>query len=187
MVTPMEHLEDETLLNVVDFFKSDSMGRVRRYSLDVAVLPLSDDLVAHDVHAEFRLSRVGTGLLAEGVVEASVELTCVRTLEPYPEQVEAEFAEQFYPTVDISTGRSVAPPRTDEEDDAAESDIFPISENHELDMTEPLRQVIVVALPMQPVKPGTAPITYDETEAVPADARPNPFAVLAPLLQDGEE
>ncbi len=187
MSTPTEHLEDETLLNVVDFFKTEAMGRVRRYSLDIATLPLADDLIAHDVHAEFRLSRVGTGLLAEGTVEASVELTCVRTLELYPEQVETEFAEQFYPTVDISTGRSVAPPRTDEEEDATEPDVFPISENHELDMTEALRQVIVVALPMQPVKPGTAEIHYDETVSEPAIARPNPFAVLAPLLREGEE
>lgn len=187
MTAPIEHLEDETRLNVVDFFKTESMGRVRRYSLDIATLTLDDELTAHDVHAEFRLSRVGTGLLAEGTVEASVELTCVRTLEPYPEQVETEFAELFHPTVDISTGRNLAPARKDEDELDLEPDTFPIDENHELDMTEPMRQVIVVALPMQPVKPGTAPITYDETEAIPADARPNPFAVLGTLLQDGEE
>ena len=186
MAASTEHLEDETRINVVDFFKAESMGRVRRYRVAIAQLPLDDDLVAHDVHAEFRLSRVGTGLLAEGTVEASVELTCVRTLEPYPEQVETEFAELFHPTVDITTGRSIAPARKDEDELDLDPDTFPIDDNHELDMTEPLRQVIIVALPMQPVKPGTAAIHYDETEGEPADVRPNPFAVLETLLQEGD-
>lgn len=189
MVSPLEHLEDESVINVVDFFKSDAMGRVRRYSVDIAALSLADDLTAHDIHAEFRLSRVGTGLLAEGTVEATVELTCVRTLEPYPETVETEFAELFRPTVVISTGRSSTPRVADDEDDEGEpeDEFFPIGENHDLDLTEPLRQVIVVALPMQPVKPGTAPIHYDETEGVAPAPPPNPFAALGTLLRDDEE
>ena len=44
--------------------------------------------------------------------------------------------------------------------------------------------MILVALPMQPVKPGTEPVILDETEP---DEAANPFAVLETLLRDEGE
>jgi DUF177 domain-containing protein len=179
MPAAAEQLTDTTI-NVVDYLKSDAMGRTRRYVLDVPALDLDRDLVARDVHAEFRLLRVGAGVLAEGVVRAVVDLECVRTLETFAQPVEAEFAEQFRPTIDVVTGRAIA--YDDDPDD--EPDLFPVSENHEIDLREPLRQVLLVELPMQPVKPGTEPVTLDETTPDEAD---NPFAVLETLLRDEGE
>jgi len=185
MVTSTEEYTD-TIINVVDFFKAEAMGRVRRYVIDLPRLALDDDLVAEDVHAEFRLLRVGSGLLAEGSVRATVELECVRTLESFPEAVEAEFAEQFRPVVEATTGRVIRY-KDDDEEDLAALDYFTLSENHELDMEEPLRQVIIVALPMQPIKPGTQEIHLDETGTGAAEVRANPFTVLESLLQDDED
>ncbi len=176
MPGPAEHFTD-TIINVVDFLKSDAMGRTRRYILDLPSLDLDRDLVARAVHAEFRLLRVGAGVLAEGIVRADVDLECVRTLDIFAQPVEAEFAEQFRPTIDVSTGRPI--PHADDPDD--EPEIFPVGDNHEIDLREPLRQVLLVALPMQPVKPGTEPVLLDET--TPDDAA-NPFAVLGRLLRD---
>jgi len=180
MTTPAEHYTD-TRINAVDFFKTDAMGRTRYYVIDLPRLDLDGDLVAEDVHAEFRLLRVGSGLLAEGTAQATVELECVRTLEPFPERVEAEFSEQFRPTIDVNTGRVL---RYEDEEEFPEA--FTLTESHELDMEEPLRQVILVSLPMQPIKPGTSEVQIDETDEAAADARPQPFAVLGSLLQDGE-
>ncbi|MHB8648484.1 MAG: YceD family protein [Thermomicrobiales bacterium] len=170
-----EQLTDTTI-NVVDYLKSDAMGRTRRYVLDLPSLDLDRDLVARAVHAEFRLLRVGAGVLAEGVVRAVVDVECVRTLDIFPQPVEAEFAEQFRPTIDITTGRAIE--HADGPED--EPEIFPVGDNHEIDLREPLRQVILVALPMQPVKPGTEPVVLDET--APDDAA-NPFAVLEYLFR----
>ncbi len=176
MPGPAEHLTDTTI-NIVDYLKSDSMGRTRRYILDLPSLDLDRDLVARSVHAEFRLLRVGAGVLAEGIVRADVDLECVRTLDIFPQPVESEFAEQFRPATDISTGR----PIHYEDDPDNEPEVFPVEDNHEIDLREPLRQVLLVALPMQPVKPGTEPVLLDETTA---DEPANPFAVLGTLLQD---
>ncbi len=175
----MEHLTDTTI-NVVDYLKSDGMGRTRRYVLDVSSLDLDRDLVAQAVHAEFRLLRVGAGVLAEGIVRAVVELECVRTLDLFPQPVEAEFAEQFRPAIDLATGRAIE--YEDDPDD--EPEVFPVGDNHEIDLREPLRQVLLVALPMQPVKLGTEPVILDETTA---DETANPFAVLETLLRDQGE
>lgn len=179
MAAPAEQLTD-TEINVVDFLKSDAMGRTRRYVIDLPRLDLDTSLEARGVHAEFRLSRVGAGLLAEGNVRAGVDLECVRTLDTFAYSVDAAFTEQFRPTVDIATGRPIS--HDDDPDD--EPDIFPISENHVIDLREPLRQVILVELPMQPVKPGTEPVVLDET--TPNEAE-NPFAVLGALLRDEGE
>ncbi len=179
MAAPTEQLTD-TRINVVDYLKSDAMGRTRRYVLDVPALDLDGDLVARDIHAEFRLLRVGMGVLAEGIAQATVDLECVRTLDIFPQPVTAEFAEQFRPTIDLGTGR----PIEFEDDPDDEPEIFPIDDNHEIDLREPLRQVLLVELPMQPVKPGTEPVLLDETVA---DEPANPFAVLGALLQDERE
>lgn len=176
MTAPAEHLTD-TEINVVDFLKGDAMGRARRYVVDLPRLDLDATLEVRGVHAEFRILRVGAGVLAEGTVRASVELECVRTLEAFAQPVEAEFTEQFRPTVDVVTGRVIA----SDDDLEEEPDVFPISENHFIDLREPLRQVILVELPMQPVKPGTEPVILDETTP---DEVENPFAVLGTLLQD---
>jgi len=104
----------------------------------------------------------------------------VRTLDIFAQRLEAEFTEQFGPTIDVATGRAIA-----YDDDAdIEPDLFLISENHEIDLREPLRQVLLVELPMQPVKPGTEPVVLDETTS---DEAENPFAVLGALLQDERE
>jgi len=169
MTAPAEYLTD-TEINVVDFLKSDAMGRTRRYILDLPRLDLDSSLEARGVHAEFRLLRVGAGLLAEGTVRASVDLECVRTLDTFAQTVVAEFTEQFRPTVDVATGRVIA----DGDDAEEEPDIFPISENHFIDLRELLRQVILVELPMQPVKPGADPVILDETTP---DEAANPLVV----------
>ena len=178
MTASAEHLTDPEI-NVVDFLKSDSMGRTRRYVLDLPRLDLDTTLEARGVHAEFRLLRVGAGVIAEGTVRASVELECVRTLDAFAQLVDAEFTEQFRSTVDVATGRPIVEEATEDE-----PDIFPISENHFIDLREPLRQVILVELPMQPVKPGTEPVILDETTP---DEAANPFAALGALLQDESE
>lgn len=174
-----EHLTDTTI-NVVDYLKSDGMGRTRRYVLDVPSLDLDRDLVARAVHAEFQLLRVGAGVLAEGIARAVVDLECVRTLDIFPQPIEAEFAEQFRPMIDLATGRAIAY----EDDPNDEPEVFPVGDNHEIDLREPLRQVFLVALPMQPVKPGTEPVILDETTL---DEAANPFGVLETLLRDEGE
>jgi uncharacterized metal-binding protein YceD (DUF177 family) len=175
MAAPTEHFSDPRI-NVVDFFKPDAMGRARRYVIDLNALELDNDLIARNVHVELRLSRAGAGVIAEGNVRADVELECVRTLDPFVYIVTADFTEQFRPTIDLATGREIAVEDPDEE-----PDYFPVDDSHEIDLREALRQVILVNLPMQPIKPGTDPVVLDELEP---DEATNPFAALGALLHE---
>jgi DUF177 domain-containing protein len=50
------------------------------------------------------------------------------------------FEERFYPTVDVLTGAPLPP--------IEEDDVFPIDEHHQVDLTEALRQSILLTVPM---------------------------------------
>jgi uncharacterized protein len=67
-------------------------------------------------------------------------LACARCLEPVPVDFGVEMEEVFVPTIDMATGKSITP----EEEDQA----LWIDEHHILDLTEVLRQNVLLELPM---------------------------------------
>jgi uncharacterized protein len=60
--------------------------------------------------------------------------------------VEAKLEEQFRPTVDVETGRAVQHQSIDED-----GTDFEIDANHIMDLTEPVRQALLVAVDMRPL------------------------------------
>ena len=86
------------------------------------------------------------------------------------------FAEEYRIAYDVRTGLGVA--------GETEEDEFEISAAHELDLSEPLRQEILIELPMRPSCgdgcPGPPSVGQaDENEEI--DER---FAALSALLED---
>jgi uncharacterized protein len=169
------NLDNDTAINVVALLK-EPIGATRQYRLHLDAFPLDDDLLAEDVEGVVKLTRLSGELLAHVAASGRVELECVRCLNPYIQPFAVEFDAEYRPTVDVRTGGPVLPETLDDER-------FELNENHELDIREPLRQEIVVALPMQPVCgdncPGPPAGEWLETER--ADPR---FAALANLLDD---
>jgi uncharacterized protein len=170
-----QDLRNDTVINVVALLKED-VGASRTYDMRLDEFPLDDDLVARNVAGALRLIRLQNELYLEATATATVQLECVRCLRRYDQSVKARFAAQYEPTVDVRTGVEV-----EEIDDEAER--FPISENHEVDVAEPLRQELIVALPMRAVCgrdcPGPDLSGLDDTE----DGDPR-FGALADLLND---
>ncbi|HEY7127084.1 MAG TPA: DUF177 domain-containing protein [Ktedonobacterales bacterium] len=112
---------------------------------DSEPLELEDDSVrlAGPVKGKVRFRRTNQGILADGRVQADVEMVCVRCLESFTSTIAFRLEEEFYPTVDVVTG--VFLPETENEM------IFPIDHNHELDLREAIRQNLLLTLPMQPL------------------------------------
>ncbi len=108
-------------------------------------LELEDESVrlVGPVTGKVRFRRTNQGILVDGRIEAPVELACVRCLEPFTSTVSFPLEEEFYPTVDVVTG--IFLPETENEM------IFPIDQNHQLDLREAIRQNLLLALPMQPL------------------------------------
>jgi uncharacterized protein len=133
------------IYNVAQLLKAP-VGTSLRVDLDPSDrLELGEERVAlaGDVSGSARLHRTNQGILADGTVTAPVRLQCDRCLEPFTTTVTFPLLEQFYPTIDVNTG--VALPAIEDEM------VFPIDQNHLLDLREAIRQNLLLALPMQSV------------------------------------
>lgn len=172
----MELLND-TVINVAALLR-EPMGATRSLDLHLESVPLDDVLVAKNFDGQVRLTRLTDDILASINGTAQVELECQRCLESFIQPVQVKFSEEFRIAYDVRTGIGV--------DDAAEDEDeeFEISANHELDFREPLRQEILIELPMRPSCgencPGPPQVDQGEDDET-IDER---LAALSALLDD---
>jgi len=166
-------LTNDTVVNVAQLLK-EPVGAARSLDVHLDRFELDAGLTALDVAANIRLTRIETGILAEGDISGSVELECVRCLDRYMQAFRGEIEGEYRPSIDVRTGYPLALPE--------DSDIFVIDNNHELNLNELFRQVAVVSLPLQPLCredcPGTVPEDVDD-----ADDTDERLAVLRKLLE----
>jgi DUF177 domain-containing protein len=174
--TPVQH---DTVIHVAQFLK-EGVGATRQSRIALDQLPLDGDLLARQVEAEVKLTRIPSGILAGRQVQALVTLECIRCLEEFDQSVQAEFADEYRPTIDILTGTAVR----DDPDPEDEAEYFTINDLHLLDVRESLRQALVLGLPMAPVCREDCPGLPEAAELLnEGDAR---LAVLARLLGDDD-
>ncbi len=145
----------------------------------------SDLTVLGPVNGHVRMRRTNQGLLVDGWVDLTLRLQCDRCLKDFEQPVHVTFEELFYPTVDVNTGEPMRPPLDGE-------DIFPIDAHHQLDLTEAVRQNLLLDLPMMKLCredcPGLCPQCGHDLSLGPCDCQPEPderMSVLAKLLQNG--
>ena len=123
------------------------IGGTRSYELPVPVSEL-DQLdegfdVSQSLEGSVRLLRTIETVLARLRGAMAVQLECGRCLESYEAELDISVEEEFHPSVDVLTGR----PFHDTGDDAA----LVIDDHHILDMSELVRQAILLELPLHPV------------------------------------
>ena len=176
-------LNGDTRLNVTSLLL-EPVGSTRDIRVSLPRLVLDDDLVATNVVAPARLTRLKGQILVSAEVTGSVQLECAACLALYDQPVQESFAESFHQTVDVRTGSDLTKPRerllTESEE---EEPGFVIDESHEIDLTEALRQWIVLSIPMQPTCGPDCPgplLRSTDTDQMGDDR----FAALARLLDD---
>jgi uncharacterized protein len=124
-------------------------------------------------------------VLVRGRLNTSVELVCSRCLEPFALPVRISLEEEFRPTIDIVTGATL--PLLSEEEMATLIDA-----HHILDITEVVRQNILLAIPPYPVCrskcAGLCPRCGKNWNEGPCDCREDEIdprmQVLKQLLED---
>jgi uncharacterized protein len=132
------------LFNVAQLLQ-EPIGAERSAAIAGSIPGVTADTPATDVTGSVRLVRTNRGLLAYADVHAMVRETCSRCLQPAELPLHVELAEEFLPTVDVHTGQPMPPP------DAEEDAFFRIDEHHHLDLTEAIRQALVMEQPMRPL------------------------------------
>ena len=130
--------------NVAQLMK-DETGQTREYKLHEDISQIDPDIVSLSaLDGNIKMIRTVDGILAMGKLRTSVELTCSRCAEPFSMPLQFSIEEEFRPTLDIVTGAALPVPEDDEE-------ATRIDEHHELDLTEVIRQDLLLALPPFPV------------------------------------
>ena len=128
------------IFNVAQLMKSP-VGTSFVSDIQEESIQLDEDIkVVGPLSGHVRIRRINQGLLADGWVDLTLEQACTRCLKEFQQPMHVTFEELFYPTMDVVTGMPVAP--IDEED------AFPIDEHHLVDLTEAVRQQVLLDIPV---------------------------------------
>jgi uncharacterized protein len=173
-------LRNETAVNVAGLLKGQT-GAARSYRLQLDTFEVDGETIARDVTGVVRLTRLRDAVMAHVDAVGIAALICARCLREYDQPFEIAFDEEYHQTVDVRTG-------IDLDSEVPQDELISlIDDNHELDLREPLRQEILVALPMRPdcgpdcPGPDVLEVGGDADDAV--DDR---LAALATLLGDDQ-
>lgn len=173
-------------LNVAQLLK-EPIGATRDYDVATPTAHLADELEQSGPAAgRVRLLRTNRGVLVEGDLNGEIVVECSRCLTEFSLPMTIHLEEEFQPTVDVLRGTYV---EVDEEDAA-----LLINEQHILDLSEVIRQALLLEIPLQPLcKPdcaGLCPICGQDLNLGPCDCETGDgdvrWAQLGALLADIE-
>jgi uncharacterized protein len=125
--------------NVAQLLKS-AVGTDREYTVEDERHPSTE--IASPVQGTVRLMRTDSGILAMGHFQTAVWYTCSRCVDRSSQDIEFELDEEFTPSVDIDNGGRIQP-----RDDGG----FTLTDMHELDLAEPVRQYAILELSLNPL------------------------------------
>jgi uncharacterized protein len=176
-------LVDDTRLNVASLLQ-EPVGSTRDLRITLGDLALDDDLIAHNIEATARLTRLKSHILVKADVSGVIPLQCAVCLKAYDQPFAETFTESFRQSVDVRTG-AVLPERSELDPGADHEPGFVIDESHQIDLGEAFRQWILLAIPMQPSCGADCPGPL--LRSLDPDDAPDPrFGRLAELLIDDE-
>lgn len=171
-------------VNVAQLLRAP-VGTSRSYEFQEDEPDLAGELALRSpIAGTIKLTRTSHGILADVRYTVDVEQECGRCLEPARSTIASEVSEEFLPSTNIVTGL----PETMD----ASPDEPRVGPNHELDLTETIRQDIVVQQPLQPLCradcPGLCPDCGRELQngACTCGTTPDAGVEEAPLGRLGE-
>lgn len=113
------------------------IGARMTWPLDVTHQHLGSDIVVESIRGNLVITRTDRRLLAQGRLKVVLEAECVRCLEIIPQlAVQVDFEESFLLHPVNSSKRTVA---------------YGVTDDGYLDLTYPLREQIVVSMPIRPL------------------------------------
>jgi uncharacterized protein len=133
-----------TAFNVAGRLREPS-GATREHRLRDRYVSLGPDVeLAGPLNGTLRFQRTNRGILVNGELEAPVRRTCARCLEAFVEPARIRISEEYVPSIDPETGRSV-------ERDEADNAVQLIDEHNEIDLGPVLHEEFALTEPMHPL------------------------------------
>ena len=125
-------------INVSQLLKAP-IGSTRNYEIRGSIDTDGDSMV----QGEVRLLRTDRSILVKGTLHTEVKITCSRCLSLASCLLTLNVEEEYFPVADVVSGASLPAPE--------EPGGFTIDEHHILDLTEAVRQHVLLATPMKPL------------------------------------
>jgi uncharacterized protein len=134
---------------------AEGPGASRAFPVAGVMLDLGDDLSQADpIEGTVHVVRTNRGLLVTGRLETSLESACSRCLNAIEVPVTIDLEEEALPSVDPATGAPL--------DTSAEPDVLRLTDHHELELGDTVRDAILLAEPIAPLCrpdcPGLCPV-----------------------------
>ena len=126
-------------INVSQLFK-EPIGSTRQYEINETI-DVSGG--SYEIQGEVKLVRTDRGILVKGTLQTGIEVTCGRCLSFFNCPLALNIEEEYFPTTDVVSGVSLPLPE--------EPSYFTIDEYYVLDLTEAIRQYMMLAIPMKPL------------------------------------
>jgi uncharacterized protein len=126
------------LVNVAQLLK-EHVGSSRDYDVAEIINRQASNLIKGRV----RFTRTGQGILVQGKLTVELEMVCSRCLDDFACPLDFSIEEEFFPTVDVSTGLPLSFTEGTEG--------FTIDNNHMFDLGELICQYVLLSLPMKPL------------------------------------
>jgi uncharacterized protein len=123
---------------------AEPAGSIRDIKVAAPPLDFGEDLVqVRDLTGDLRLTRTNRGLLVQGTLRSAIAQTCSRCLRDIEWPVEVELDEEALPSIDFASGLPV--------DATEEPDALRLTDHHELDLEEEVRDGLLLAEPIAPL------------------------------------
>jgi len=156
---------------------AEGPGASRTFPVAGVMLDLGDDLSQADpLEGTVHVVRTNRGLLVTGRLETSLETSCSRCLKEIEVPVTIDLEEEALPSIDVVTGARL--------DNSAEPDVLRLTDHHELELGETVRDAILLEEPIAPLCrpdcPGLCPICGGDLSRGPHD---HPDADVDPRLE----
>ena len=125
----------------------EAAGAVRDYAVRGVVIDGDEDFsLAGPIDGRVHLGRTNRGLLVDADFTTILATQCARCLRDISVPLTFEIHDEALPAVDFHTGRAVTISPEDEE-----AGVIRLNDHHELDLEGPIREAIVLALPIAPL------------------------------------
>ena len=131
--------------NVAQLLK-EGVGARRSYAIDESLEPLAESGTTR-VRGSITVMRIDNGVWASGSIETNAFSACARCLTSVEHPVRFCMDEEFLPTVTIDSGT----PQAVRSAQATREGLFTLDSHHNLDLTEAVRQYVIINLPMKPL------------------------------------
>jgi uncharacterized protein len=133
---------DPLIFNVTGLL-AEPAGSFRDIFVSAPPLSFEDLVQTRDIEGDLRLTRTNRGLLVHGRLKTAIRQTCSRCLREIDWPVQIDLNEEALPSIDFTSGAPV--------DISDEPDALRLTDHHELDLEEEVRDGILLSEPIAPL------------------------------------